>query len=478
MHILLLLGTGVFNRYSGELPLNAASRPFLSPFPPFSKYMGFLNGLKGVFGGSSKPPEAISLLFEETEQWIRKSTASHLESLKKATLNRFSEIRFLLKELDSNLTALEKKEVNEEEASQRVQKVVSSSQHALVGRLKGLLHKVEPPQIAEWQQMREYGLNTFSVLQNEMALFGKNIAYTSILLRKEVKQIGVRLSELEKILKELSRSFDTNSLFEQSQKSQSIHQELVQLQQENTSLRHQAVQVEKELQQTNQKLLEQQKTLTAVQDSREAKELESLLEQTKELDEKKQALSRELFELIGGVDKPLKRFNQLVVSKHWHLEKNQVLFLALLVKNPASAFESDPKAQSFKAILKEMQSAIQDQKISFKDGKEKVKRLASLNQLLEFDFFSNFFWKQNELEKKNQQIEKQIHSNHFSKKLKEETQHLQQARLAANQSKEAVSQNQSAIQKNIGIQQEKKKALEKILSKIASASVTISFSSA
>ncbi len=446
--------------------------------------MGFLDSLaawlKRLFQGSPTKAETSSLSFEGILDWIEQQTDSVFKELKTEALNRFSEIRFLLKEIRNQLIALEKKKAHPEAGNQnrneRLQRVVFSSQQTMVLRMRILLDKLEPPKMPEWEEMRQYSIGSFGLLQKETGLFGKNIAYTSLLHKEEVKSIGQHLSELETILKSLSNSFSSNPLFEQTNLAKNLHSAVFRLTQEQQRLEQESNRLHAEQKKFQQSLSRQQTGLAEMQSSSEARQWEQSQEQLKELANQKEKLRSQLSELVSEIDKPLKRFQQLVSSNQWALEKEQAQFLSVLSENPLKAMEKDPKGQSFKSVLKEILSAIDQKKIAFKDEKEEAKRRASVLHLLEYDFFSNFFWKQNELEKKRQPLEKQLQASAWSRQFESQQKQLQKTLVEKEESEKALHHHQIALQKNRLRFEEKKALLERQLSGIASESITVSFS--
>lgn len=446
--------------------------------------MGFLDflaaWLKRLFQGAPTKTETSALPFEGVPDWIEHQTDSVFKGLKAEALNRFSEIRFLLKETRNQLIVLEKKkaepEAEKQNRNERLQRVVSSSQQTMVLRMRILLDKLEPPKMPEWEEMRQYSIGSFGLLQKETGLFGKNIAYTSLLHKEEVKSIGRHLSELETILKGLSNSFSSNSLFEQTNLAKNLRSQVFRLMQEQQRLEQESKRLHAEQKQFQQILSRQQASLAEIESSSEAKQWEQSREQLKELANQKEKLRRQLSELVSEIDKPLKRFQQLVSSNQWALEKEQSQFLSVLFENPLKALEKDPKGQSLKSLLKEILSAIDQKKITFKDEKEEAKRRSAVLHLLEYDFFSNFFWKQNELEKNRQQLEKQFHASEWSQQFESQQKQLQKILFEKEESEKALHHHQIALQKNHLLFEEKKALLEKQLSGIASEAVTVSFS--
>jgi hypothetical protein len=446
--------------------------------------MGFLDSLlqwlRSFFSGSSQPVQAATesaIPFESVPHWLEEKTGSVFKELKENALNRFSEIRFLLKEIRTQLTELEKKKgfSEEQKVDERLQRVVLSSQQTMVQRMRILLDKLEPPKAPEWNEIHSYAVSSFGFLQKETELFGKNIAYTSLLHKEEIKGIGTHLSELEQILKSLSASFSRNPLSEQVARAKQLHAELSRLKTEQQQLEQQSYQLEKERKQLEKRLAEQQESIAEKESSSEAKEWKAIQEENVSLKKQREELQKQWSEQLGEIDKPLKRFSQLVSSNQWKLEPEQLQFLSVLSENPFKALEKDPKGQTLKEILEEILAAIDQQRISFKDEKEEAKKRAAILRLQEFDFFSNYFWKQNELEKKRQALEKRLQSSSWNRVLENNQKQLQSVLSEKNENEKESVHSTETLKKNRLLFQEKKETLQKQLSGIASTNVTVSF---
>jgi hypothetical protein len=116
------------------------------------------------------------------------------------------------------------------------------------------------------------------------------------------------------------------------------------------------------------------------------------------------------------VDRPLQRFNQLVESGRWVLPSKEKEILGLFLTNPVLALKSDPKAELFKKVLAEVIKAIEDNSVELKE-KEKEKRLEALQEIINFDFFGKVFWRMNELQRKQDELNKEISKSDAKKEL-------------------------------------------------------------
>lgn len=419
-----------------------------------------------------KTPQSYALKAVEIPVWAEEKTREETRALASMALNRFSEIRFLIKELTEELETLEKTPL-EEAAHERLQKVVVSSQQTMVVRMRNLLEKLNPPTVAEWKNIHGYARSSFLLLQKETESFGKNIAYTSILRKDEIKSLGEHWTELESALKELFEAFSTSAAVEKTTVIQQTYEQVLRLQQESKAAFSEHKQLENELNEIENKIKQDQESLAAWTQSSEAKAVGELQEQLHALEKQKTVIREPVSEVLGSIDKPLKRFQQLASSGQWALEKELHAFLSVLAEKPFKALEMDPKAQRLKEVLQEMKKAIGEGKIGFKDEKEKAKRLEALENAQRFDFFSNFFWKENELEKKRRGLEKELQSRGFFEKAQSAQKQMQELLQEKKQLEQLLVQANVRQSKNQLAFLEKKEILEKQLSKIAEKPVTV-----
>jgi hypothetical protein len=124
----------------------------------------------------------------------------------------------------------------------------------------------------------------------------------------------------------------------------------------------------------------------------------------------KQDLKLEISALLLNIDRPLARYKQIVDSGRKKVPKEEKEMLELFITNPILALKKDPKAEIFKKILKDMKNLIEEGEIELKD-KEKEKRLEALEEIAKYDFFGKVFWKMNELQKKQADLNKIISTN-------------------------------------------------------------------
>jgi hypothetical protein len=133
----------------------------------------------------------------------------------------------------------------------------------------------------------------------------------------------------------------------------------------------------------------------------------------------KQDLKLQISALLLNIDRPLGRYKQIVDSGRKKVSKEEKEMLDLFITNPILALKKDPKAELFKKILKDMKELVESGEIELKD-KEKEKRLEALEEIIKFDFFGSVFWKMNELQKKQLDLNKTISTSAVKSDLEKE----------------------------------------------------------
>jgi hypothetical protein len=165
----------------------------------------------------------------------------------------------------------------------------------------------------------------------------------------------------------------------------------------------------------------------------------------------KQELKTEISALLINIDRPLQRFTQLVDSGRWKLPAEEKEMLEQFRVNPILALKKDPKAEIFKRVLLEVRKAIEENAVELKD-KEREKRLLALQELINFDFFGKVFWKMNELQKKQNDLNKSLENSSAKKEIEKEElklKELQNELLEIKAKSEENEQHLSAAKKEL-----------------------------
>lgn len=364
-------------------------------------------GLLGKFFGPAKPQE-VELTIEAVPDFVEKKLSGKRPELETAIASVFSEIKHLLKEANTLLKELENQPLESENI--KLKKIVSTSRSQAISRIGSLIERLQPPTSSDFAQVKQYCDDAGNLLHSEITHSGKSIAYTGIYLKDAMKNLGKSLSELGKAFSSLEKKIEEFSpLFLE----QELKQQLSLVDEKKAAVSS----LEKEIEKAEQ-LLEKERVdskrlfaeLGKFKDSPEFKKLGSLNEEKALLLREKQEAKTELVSLISSIDRPLKRLSRSVASGRYVLPQALTLVLHKLEQNPLQLFKLDPKGELVKTLLLELKKAIESGAVELKD-REREKRLAAIDELLAFNFFSNVFGKFNEIDLKLQAVETTLRGN-------------------------------------------------------------------
>ena len=384
--------------------------------------MGIIDWFFGLLFGKKKKHKgeahAHNVRLSEFGPWLSKHSEKEFSELTNFALSKFAEIKHLLKETGLSLDDLLEKNVEEnEKGNQRLRKIVGTSQRNFAEHMKQLLAKLQPPVTADFVSIKDYCLSAAPTMEREINSFGKSISYTSIILKEEVSGIGANVKELQSVLKQLFDSFSKRESISLLVEIKNAEKRLGEKLSENLSSKEYLDEASLEKKKTEKKHSDLLQKLSSLEQSAEFKALAELESAKRAALEKKEKLRSALVDLLAPLDKPLRRLEALSDSGAFLLEKTEKDFLRMFLREPLLAIKQDPRADFLKKILKELKAAIDSGKVSLKDEKDRGKRLGAIDSLVSFDFFSNFFWKANQVEVELQKAEKELsHNNALQEK--------------------------------------------------------------
>jgi len=458
--------------FFGALPL------FANPLNVFSDALfvmvsfNFLKRLFSFFSGKKKPSsKEKQLSLSEVEHFVHSFAEKQRKKLAPFVAGKFSEIKHLLKQLKSLLQQLESSDV--ESTNAKLEKIVETSKRHSLQQLSSVFEKLSPPNPADLEAVRQYCLDSESFLAKEIPSFGKNIAYTSIILKDSMKGIGSLVGELQNVFQELNREFSENkevfiesAIVSETKKILGNNEKILSLEETMRILSSEISAVEKQL-------LERKEQFDLLQNSEEAKILSGLGEKKAFFSGKKKSLEQGIFEKSSSLEKPLRKLERLAEEDKTSLEKRELLFLQDFLRNPLLALKRDPKAESFKIVLQELKKQLDSEAIVLKE-KENEKRLAVLQELLEFNFFEGFFWKANEIEVELNRIEKEIRHSEFSKNALEKEKELRETQALLEEKGSLLGNYKKELEKISESSSVIKNKTESMLSELAKEKICIS----
>ena len=435
--------------------------------PRFSA-MGIFDGLFG-----KRKPEKVSVRSVEAVAFFERALGEKRKTALNESAKRLAEIKHLLKEAREALEELENAGVSATGGKKagRLNKIVGTAKGNTQRQLASLLEKLEPKNTSSLGEVRVYCNDSIEALQ-QASQFWKNVAYTKISFKEEMKLVGEKLKQLSKSFLELRKVLEDNKhLF--------LIEELEKKLGEKNSLEEKASDLEKDVsmlkKRTDEKTLERKRIETALANLREGEEfkgIEVLNEKKAGLLREKQKSKTEVLSLFEKVEKPLHRLDRAVQAKKVFLKKEQEILLHELLLNPFMALKRDPKAETLKEILKETKKSIESGLIDLKD-REREKKMGVLSELLSFDFFGETFWKLNGIDADLLSIEKQLAELPAIREENKLSKALEQAEKSTRETREALDSKASELMQAKRQAKEVTRKIESILSQATGKSVEI-----
>ncbi|MDD3083939.1 MAG: hypothetical protein PHP82_02875 [Candidatus ainarchaeum sp.] len=346
---------------------------------------------------------------------IQKNFESEIKNLELEVAKQISELKYLHEKGKSLLIDIQKKEIEEENT--RFNKAALTSKKQIENQLIKTLEKINPENSGkEINEIRAYSNESYALFINEINSFRKNITYTSVYLKDEMKMLGGTLQEIINKLAKLNQLFfEKKEIFE----FEKIKKRIKNIEEQNKEIKKSdelILNKQKDLEEKEKEIKLEEEKIIELKQSDELKEIKNIEEEKSKILEEKQQLKTEISSMLSTIDKPLQRFNALVKSGRWKIQKEKAELLENFITNPLFALKKDVNGKQFKEILIEIKKAINDEKIELKE-KEKEKRIDALQELIAFDFFEKVFWKLNEIQKRQNEIENLIKKNNGLKKI-------------------------------------------------------------
>ncbi|MFH1586704.1 MAG: hypothetical protein ABID38_02515 [Candidatus Diapherotrites archaeon] len=428
--------------------------------------MGFLDNL---FGKREKETRVMDI--SEAEELIQKRKLEVSKKLEREVSGKFSEIKHLILEAGRELDTFSKRDIEAEEGHKRLRKIVTTSKKSMVNQMNSLLPKLQPPEERDIESVRNYCLNANNILEREVSSFGKNIRISGLVLKDEVKNLGNYIQELGKTFKLLQEMF-SKSGFDDFENASAKIGDLKNSLNDEKNLAKNKEQLEKTIKELGKSAAEKEREIAEMEISDGAKGLEKNRARLSGLVNERKALKEKLINLLASVDRPMKKFQGLVESGRFVLNEREKNMLNQYLSNPLLAEKQDLRGEILKSLLINMENCIKDGAIILKD-KERGKRLAALQRLIEYDFYSEIFWKSNEIASELNSIEKEMENNAFQSKISSLERNLREINVKAGDAKseaETVGRKLSLLKDYVG---RKKSLAENSISKISGEKVLL-----
>lgn len=365
--------------------------------------MKLIDFLKSLFASffQKKQEKRLELPLNELQSFIDENKQKPLKELELKANSLLSEIKFLLKDAESKLKELKNEKITEEEGSTRLRRIVNTSKRDLEAKLSYLLTKLALPKSNDLFSLREYAFSASTILQREIIIFRKNIAYTSVLLKNVMRDLGKTFEELNEKLNTLMLLFKEKEfllMLESNEILKLINEKKESIDSFNNKINELSESISLDKQELE--LLEEK--LSRLSASPSFAQLTNLEKEKESVEAELSSLKDKANQLFFFLERPLKK---LAKAKPELFDDELNSFIDLLFARPLNAIKSDSKNEKIRKIFSLLKENLD--LITF-DLKEKEKLQARILSLENKDFFSEFFWLENELKRKISELNKSI----------------------------------------------------------------------
>ncbi len=389
--------------------------------------------------------EIIKLNLTELAGKIAEKKSVKETELKKTIFQKFSEIKYLLNELNKIREEIEKIDLITTEGSQKLRKIVQTNKDHFSMHLKALIKKLNPPTTENLEIVQEYCINSNGIISNELASFWKNIVITNALIKKEVKEVGNKIKELNDCTYELKQIFENSEIF----KTKKVELNILNLKQkieEKKEKEKQIIELETCINYLQKQEEKKRKEMEEKNSNPEAIELKQLEEKTTKTIQKETEIKQKLVDILAPINKILTKLQKLIKSKKYFLKPEEEKILEFYLNNSENAIKSDLKGDLLKNILKETKKAIELKSINLNDV-EKEKKLKEIEKIEKYDFFTEIFWKLNEVEVEKKVIEKRIENISIQKEINLLNEELKEIENELKEKENNLTENKKRIEK-------------------------------
>ncbi|MBI4044799.1 MAG: hypothetical protein HY392_03760 [Candidatus Diapherotrites archaeon] len=413
--------------------------------------MGLFEWLFGwLFRERKKAGKTEMWELEKTLFYVEEACAEDAKSLEKEIFSRLSEVKHLLKTLDSAIDEARRKNVSLDEGNFGLRRIVVTSRDGLLNRFSQLSKKLEPPKTTMVSEIYGYAVSSKKIVREEVIQSRKNIAYSKALLAEEIKAIGKELEEIDRVFSSMQESFEKNRVagLAEFRKHFSGLESAIK---EREALEEEC---KKGLALVNDAALKAKRLsidIDELMNSSFAHELSDIEAKYKALFDEKGALRQKFLAVLEKVDKPLTRFLKIAASSDGVVPHEERDLANSYFQNVLVASKRDPKGEQLKKILSRVLAMVEDGTISMKE-KEKEKRVQALREVMEYDFFSEVFWKLNSLESEILGVERRISEFPLNKKISDANNELSSAKRELSSAQETLERlNQKKKQAESGV---------------------------
>jgi hypothetical protein len=355
--------------------------------------MGIIDRVKGLF---AEPEEMPPVPLKDAKSGLEKVRAEKEAEAAEAASAKVSEVKHILRKLEETISAMEKRDIMKEGENKHLRKIVSTAQKNTAKQMRGLIVKLRPEMSGDADKISSYAAAGTEIITKEINAFRKNITYAGVIMKDEIKNIGILLQELMRLYSEISGIFSRSGIRNMDEIDRAM-KGLDGLEGEVKEAEDGKEKAETEIGKLKAELREMEKLSGDMQKSPEYIKVEGIKRKIADIGRKRESVTAEYYSVISKADKAIRRFIKSVDAGVCFLGKDDKELLIAYTENPEEAAKKDPSAVRFRQLLAEIGKAIEEGRLKLKE-KEKGKRLGAIKELVSYDCFTNLFWKLNGLE--------------------------------------------------------------------------------
>jgi polyhydroxyalkanoate synthesis regulator phasin len=344
-----------------------------------------------------KKEEVKSYTLEELEQELKKRHAQARQEVEEELIGYVAELKHIYKHIAEAVEEIEKAPIPEK-AHERAKKIASASKEKLVIQLRSMLKKLEPTSTPSLEGLSSYCKECRLAVTKTGITSGRSLIITGVFLEKEMSQLAKYLKEFMSVINHIEEELERNAdvihdpLLKQIREMKGLLDELEKHKKELEHKRNELADLEQEL----AGLKEKERVLLR---SKRWKKAQEIVKELEGLKAEKNMLEAQIQELFVPLSRAFRKYEKLVETGKLDSNGEHVKVLRTLTSDPLTVIDASPKAETVKEVVIAVKNAC-IKKLLEKNEKKAKATIAACDAVLEFDFFTNYFWKKNEIQRK------------------------------------------------------------------------------
>lgn len=428
--------------------------------------------MERVFGKKEEPTEQVFskqvFSIEDAENFLSTNFDERFQTFKEDANKIYDEMQPVVVNMQKNLKDLVRADFKEQVDSELLQNVIAHRK-SFASKMEVMIKKIKKPMQSDLDSILEFNKYISSAISEANMKTVKDYHFLKILFEKEAQ----KTFENFKILSKTSNNFENliNSNKENLFSIRNAQSELQSIKEKTRNLN----QIERHLKTLNTKLSDfnskhdsLKEDLEKFKNDKDWLHFNGLLEKKKIMEEKVSNLKSQILQDASQINKPLRKFKNLVDKGVVKIEDEKIL--KKYVDSTLDALIEEKNPEMIRSILEMVQKNISEGGIKLKD---KEKTMVEINRILDNNLFENFLKKYllltEDLEKLREDITAHMASsikNKMENQIEDVERHIEMISLEMEKVRKQTEKTKNSIK-------ERKITLEKTLALLAKREITI-----